>query len=188
MVVGLERLLAHQTVFPISGNSRDLVRDLCDFSGLGTFRQVLPVKKSQHLLLDPFQGSLLHHNFILSKVRLQWHRNWRWSTKSASGYPRCGRQTLSLILTRQSNNSVSLCWFTFHLDTFSTEHSNTDFSNIYIGQDWKYSKSIIHLIIDILQAESVTHSFTHSVIHPYPSMQCRIWSFTWYVTHSVTRS
>ena len=67
-----------------------------------------PMKKSQHLLLDPFQGSLLHHNFILSKARLWWHRNWSWSTKSASGYPRCGRQTLILIFTRQSNNFVIL--------------------------------------------------------------------------------
>ena len=116
VVVGFERLLAHWTVFPLSGYSRNLVGNLCDFPGLGSLGQVLPMKKSQYLQLDLFQGSLLHHYFIISRVRLQWLRNLSRSTKSSSGYPRCGRQTLSLILACQPNHLIilSVCWM-FHL-------------------------------------------------------------------------
>ena len=139
-VVGFERLLAHWTVFPISGYSMNLVWDLCDFPGLGSLAQVLPTKKSQHLLLDPFQGSLLHYHFIISRARLWWHRNLSWSTKSSSGYPGSGRQTLSLSLACQPN----------YLDTFRTEHSNTNFSNLVLAMTEK----------------TASHSFTYSFIFP----------------------
>ena len=45
-VVGIEGPLAHRAVLPFPGNSWNLVGDLSNFSGLGTLRQVLPLKKS----------------------------------------------------------------------------------------------------------------------------------------------
>ena len=112
---------------PISGDSRDLVRDLCDFPGLGTFRQVLPVKKSRHLLLDLFQGSL----FTTTSSSA---RQGSGGTGTGAGPPNlclatpgaAGRPSASFSLDSPttSSSSVSLWWSTFHLDTFSTNFSN----------------------------------------------------------------
>ena len=54
--VGLERLLTHQTVFPISGNSRDLVHDLCDFLAWAPSDKSSPQRRATTCCLTCFKA------------------------------------------------------------------------------------------------------------------------------------
>ena len=71
-VVGLEGLLAHQTVLSFPGYSWNLVGDLSNLPSLSTLGKVFPTKKGRYLLLDPFQCPLLHQYFITSRTDFRW--------------------------------------------------------------------------------------------------------------------
>ena len=139
-VVGFERLLAHWTVIPLSGYSRNLVWHLCDFPGLGSFRQVLPMKKSWHL--DTFRTEHSSTNF--SKLVLA-------KTKKTASHS----FTYSFIFSRQKVALIhTVIWSFTHSHLWCRTHSFT----------WYATHSVTCLYIQGKSCHSFTKSFNHSPI------------------------
>ena len=137
-VVQFEDLLAHRAGCLSSGDSQNLVWHLSDFPGLRFLWQVFTTKKGQHLLLDMLQSPLLHHHFILSCLELcqnqsRLHLQSRRSPKlhlETLGVGSKPSASSSLVSPTAHSSSVSEGWRIFHQDTFSSEHSHTDFNRL----------------------------------------------------------
>ena len=55
-VMCFESHLTYGTNLGLPGHRRDLIGDLCNLPGLGTFWEIFPMNKARYLLLNPFQS------------------------------------------------------------------------------------------------------------------------------------
>ena len=83
-------------------------------------------------------------------------------TKTASGDPRWSAKpstSSSLDNMTVMSSSVSEGWFTFHLETTSSEHSNTNLSKSSSAKNtlWQYSGTLIHTPSQPCNAKRDTH-------------------------------
>ena len=128
-------LLTYQTVLGFPRNSRNLEWDFSNLPGLSTLRKVFPTKKSWHLLLDPFQRSLLYHTLITSRMGLHQSscRNlYQYScrtNKPSSWTPHMqqpGPPPHPHWTTQPVSSSLSEGWSLFQAEIINSKHSNTN--------------------------------------------------------------